>query len=161
MPIREYPRHAELSVVSWQDARFSAKAVLIASEEDRTDFTSNYWPQKKGGRTEFQIDKEGTETNYLAVAMTEAGVVEIHFMSDVVHSLSDVDGLVDGDIRRIIHAGRKVKAKIESTELVGLTGPEDIFEVTSDVARIRLSRGVAQLESGKYSETELRRKATR
>lgn len=161
IPIREYPRHARLLAVDWEAARFSAKAILISGEDTDTDFTSNFWPQKKGGETKFQIENGGTTTNYLTARMQEPGILQVHFLSDVAHDLTDVDGLVEGKVRRVIHAGREVRAVLESRELVQLSGPEDTFEVLTNVAKVRLSHGVVQFERGTYSETDLQRTTKR
>jgi len=118
-----------------------------------------FWPRTVGAKAVLDYGKSGKGHGpYMTVELIQEDVIEIRFLQDFTHDLTQEDGLIEGKVQRTIHAGvaLRVDKKPEAfRRILSLKGPPDAYSVLSDTAKLTLSRGVADLRKGVYPENEV------
>ncbi|MFW6158751.1 MAG: hypothetical protein ACOC8E_05275 [Planctomycetota bacterium] len=93
-------------------------------------------------------------TRVMEVRQLEAGTFEYVYRSDRVVPLRVEDGLVSGQVERVIHAGRAVRVNADN-RILGVDGVSDTLRVLSKRAQLRLDSRVITLSRGEYTGSVL------
>lgn len=90
----------------------------------------------------------------MEVRQPEAGTFEYVYRSDRRVPLRVEDGLVSGQVERVIHAGRAVRVNADN-RILGVDGVSDTLRVLSGRAKLRLDGRVITLSRGEYTGSVL------